>query len=303
MKWKKLGKIFEPNGNVDWMQTHAMIPLAENLSNDLYKIYFSPRDSLNRSHLAWITIDINKPKKIIEYSKQPLVSPGNLGTFDDSGVVATSLLNHNDKKYMYYVGINLGVTVPLRNSIGLAISLDQGRTFKKISEGPIVERNYKEPGFTASPEVIFENGTFRMWYLSCIKWKYEHGKPKHYYHIKYAESSNGIDWDRQGIVAIDFKNSEEYALGVPRVINENGLYKMWYSYRGNKYRIGYAESPDGIHWQRMDEQVGIDVSKEGWDSEMIEYPFVFDHKGNRYMLYNGNGYGKTGFGLAILEND
>jgi len=78
---------------------------------------------------------------------------------------------------------------------------------------------------------------------------------------------------------------------------------MWYSYKGTEttYRIGYAESGDGISWERMDEKVGIDVSQSGWDSEMIEYSFVFNHKGLKYMLYNGNGYGKNGIGLAVQE--
>ena len=75
---------------------------------------------------------------------------------------------------------------------------------------------------------------------------------------------------------------------------------MWYSYRGQSYRLGYAESANGLNWQRKDGQVGIDVSDAGWDSEMIEYAHVFAHKGEQYMLYNGDGYGKTGVGLAIL---
>ncbi len=302
MKWKKLGKIFEPDGSVEWMKTHAMIPLAEHLSGNLYKIYFSPRDSRNRSHLAWVIIDIHQPTKIIDYSKEPLLSPGRLGSFDESGVVATSLLNHDGKKYLYYIGINLGVTVPLRNSIGLAISHDNGNTFEKISEGPIIDRTHKEPYFTATPEVMYENGLFKMWYLSCIKWDATPEGPKHYYHLKYAESHNGIDWNRQGIVAIDFKNADEYAIGVPHVIKENNIYKMWYCYRGLKYRIGYAESHDGVKWIRKDEQMEITVSDTGWDSEMIEYPNLFNHQQKRYMLYNGNGYGKTGFGLAVLES-
>ena len=78
---------------------------------------------------------------------------------------------------------------------------------------------------------------------------------------------------------------------------------MWYCHRGLTYRIGYAESRDGIHWNRLDHLSGIDVSQDGWDSEMIEYPFVFDHKGKRYMLYAGNGFGKTGFGIAVLTNE
>jgi hypothetical protein len=76
---------------------------------------------------------------------------------------------------------------------------------------------------------------------------------------------------------------------------------MWFCARGQAYRIGYAESDDGVAWTRMDEAAGIDVSESGWDSDMIEYPFVFDHKGDRYLLYAGNGFGRTGFGLAILD--
>ena len=45
------------------------------------------------------------------------------------------------------------------------------------------------------------------------------------------------------------------------------------------------------------------MSAEGWDSEMICYPYVFEHRGRFFMLYNGNGYGKTGFGVAVLENN
>ena len=129
------------------------------------------------------------------------------------------------------------------------------------------------------------------------------GKPEHRYHIKYAESLDGLNWKRNALVAIDFSNEQEYAISRPTVIEDTDRWRMWYSFRGQSYRIGYAESADGRQWKRLDYLVGIDVSVTGWDSEMIEYPFVFDHAGQRYMLYNGNGYGKTGFGLAILEHD
>ncbi|MNL67240.1 hypothetical protein D3C87_1918050 [compost metagenome] len=77
---------------------------------------------------------------------------------------------------------------------------------------------------------------------------------------------------------------------------------MWYSVRGGKYRIGYAESDDGCEWIRRDELAGITVSDSGWDSDSVEYAHVFDYGGARYMLYNGNDFGATGFGLAILED-
>ena len=76
---------------------------------------------------------------------------------------------------------------------------------------------------------------------------------------------------------------------------------MWYPYRGESYRIGYAESRDGTDWTRRDDIAGIEPSASGWDSEMVTYPFVFRHRDRRYMLYCGNGYGLTGIGLAVSE--
>ena len=128
------------------------------------------------------------------------------------------------------------------------------------------------------------------------------GKPRHSYHIRYAESDDGLHWRRSGRVCIDYQSEEEYAISRPSVLRDGDLYRMWYSYRGSSYRIGYAESDDGVAWVRKDEEAGIDVSPDGWDSEMIEYPCVFDHAGSRYMLYNGNGYGATGIGLAELSS-
>ena len=48
----------------------------------------------------------------------------------------------------------------------------------------------------------------------------------------------------------------------------------------------------------LDDQAGITLSDEGWDSFMLAYPDVVDVGGHRYMFYNGNGFGQTGFGFA-----
>lgn len=303
LKWKKLGLIFCPNNNYDWMYSHASVPIAEHLNDDYYKIYFSSRDRNNRSFGGYVIINLNEPQKILEISKKPILSPGKIGTFDDSGTMLSWIVNYNNEKYLYYIGWNLTVTVPFRNSIGLAM-LNNGE-FHKMSEGPIMDRTFNEPYFCASSCVLIEDNKWKMWYLSCTGWKIVNNSPRHFYHIKYAESFDGINWNRDGKIAIDFKSEYEYAISRPCVLKENDRYKMWYSYRGTKkidtYRIGYAESYNGIDWIRMDDLVGIDVSKEGWDSDMIEYPYVFNHNNKKYMLYNGNKYGKTGFGLAVLE--
>jgi hypothetical protein len=301
-KWKKLGLVFCPSGKTTWMQSHAAVPFADRLEGDIYRVYFTTRDTMNKAHTAFIDIDILNPHKIVNIANSPVLAPGMLGGFDDSGAMGCWLTKEKGTRYLYYQGWNLGVTVPFRNSIGLAVS-DENLKFHRYSPGPILDRSMFEPHFTATPCVIVEHRKWKMWYLSCTEWMMQNDLPKHKYHIKYAESDDGINWQRNGLVAIDYANESEYAISRPSVIHDEGQWKMWYSYRGDAYKIGYAESCDGKKWERLDAQVGITASADGWDSEMIEYPFVFDHKGHRYMLYNGNDYGRTGFGLAILEHN
>lgn len=299
--WKKRGLVFCPDQNFGWMQTHAAVPIAERIEGDLYRIYFSTRDATNRSRTGYVVIDLQRPQAILELSENPVLDIGALGTFDDSGAMATWLAEWNGQRYLYYIGWNLGVTVPFRNSIGLAMG-SPTRNFEKIYEGPIVDRTVREPHFCASCCVIPGADVWRMWYLSCTGWEVKDGRASHHYHIKYAESDDGVDWRRTGQVAIDFEDSQEYAISRPSVLYEGGLWRMWYSHRGAAYRIGYAESENGIDWSRRDALAGISVSETGWDSEMIEYPHVFQHDGQTFMLYNGNGYGATGVGLAVLES-
>ena len=299
MEWVKLGQIFEPAGNYSWMVSHAAVPFAEEVAEDIFRVYFCTRDAKNRGHVAYFEIDIKKPKEILYLHPHPLIEPGPLGSFEDSGVISSWLVNFNRKKYLYYCGISLGVTVPFYFFASLAISEDEGQTFHKVSPAPLLGRNNVDPYLTGQVCVLNEGNIWRMWYVSGVRWEIDGEQPKHYYHIKYAESTDGIEWNRTGLVCIDFKEPE-YAFGRPCVLYEGGIYKMWYSYRGQSYRIGYAESENGLQWERKDEKAGIDVSKSGWDSDMIEYAHVFNHKGTKYMLYNGNGYGKTGIGLAVL---
>ena len=155
-----------------------------------------------------------------------------------------------------------------------------------------------DPFLTASPWVLIDDGVWRMWYVSGTEWQVRADGPRHRYQIKYAESRDGMHWDRRGVVCIDYASPDEYAFGRPCVVNDGDLYRMWYSYRGIAYRMGYAESNDGIVWTRRDDQCIVDASADGWDSEMVTYPVVVRRLGRWEMLYNGNGYGRTGIGLA-----
>lgn len=300
MKWRKLGLIFKPNHRFDWMQTHATAPIALHLDGDLYRVYFSTRDKLNRSHVGYFDFNIKQPDGIINIADKYVLAPGELGCFDDHGVYAGCTVKHEGKIYLYYLGWNPGAYSTLfYTSIGIATSDDMGRTFKKLYSAPIIQRSEHDPWCVLLPYVLKENNKWRMWYGSGIKWERRDQEYYSYYDIKYAESLDGINWKRDGFVCIGLKNGETN-VAHPNVIVENGKYKMWYSYNeGRGYRIGYAESFDGVSWIRMDNAVGISPSDKGWDSETISHPHVIIHDGKKYMLYNGNGFGRDGVGLAV----
>jgi len=297
MKWEKQGRIIDTSHRKDWMVTYAMVPTVDHLHDDVFRIYFSNRDNSNRSLIGYADIDLIHPKEGIVFAEKPVLGLGELGCFDDNGVTPSWIINYDNKKYLYYIGWNPRSTVRMKLFAGLAISSDGGKTFDRYSRVSILDRTHEEPFLNTAPCVMKEGNLWRMWYVSGVEWV-NPDLPR--YNIKYAYSKNGKAWRRDGQVCIDF-NEGENALARPCVIKDQGLYKMWFSYKGSAYRIGYAESIDGLNWERKDELVGIDVSETGWDSEMIEYSYVFEHKGAKYMLYNGNDYGKGGIGLAILK--
>lgn len=299
MRWRKLGLVYAPDGSKPWMRTHAANPVAEPMGGGRIRVYFSSRDGENRSSIGFVEFDVANPTTILRESDEPVLGPGELGMFDDSGASIGCVLAVGEKRYLYYMGWHLTVRVPWQNALGLAISDGPELPFKRVSTFPVVPLNEIDPYTISYPWVLREQGKFRMWYGSNIAWGARKADMRHL--IKYAESRDGISWERTNVVAIDFANPAEYAMCKPCVVHDADRYRMWWCSRGAAYRILYAESADGIRWTRYDDRVGIDVSPGGWDSEMIEYPCVFDHDGHRYMLYAGNAFGRTGFGLAILE--
>lgn len=309
MRWEKKGLIFKTDGRYEWMAHHAAVPTADKVNDEVLRIYFSTRDTQSRSHTTFIEVELDNPQKVLYIHDRPVLSPGKLGTFDDSGVLPSCIVNHEERKYLYYAGYNRSVTVPYRNALGLAVSDDGGLTFSRVSDGSVVDRSFLDPYFIATAFAMFDEDRWKLWYASSTGWTVINGHPEPQYQIKYAESQDGMNWIREGVVCIEYK-SEGEANVRPFVLKENGLYRMWYCYRGSNgfrtdkaqsYRMGYADSQNGIAWERKDDEVGIERSEEGWDSLMIEYPYLYEHKGRKYLLYNGNGFGETGFGYAVLD--
>jgi hypothetical protein len=308
MRWKKLGRIFLAAGHSEWMYSHGIVPFARAVDDNRYRIYFSPRDRQNRSNVSWLDIDVRNPTKPLRLSEYPLLPPGALGCFDDSGAMGCWIVEHDGTERLYYQGWTLGVTVSFYVAVGIAErpAGDPDRPFERVSMGPILDRCPQEPVFIADPAVLVENGNWRMWYQSGRPWTRPAGVSLPSYDIRYADSSDGVHWNLTGVKSLAFQHPGEIAIARFCPLREaDGSYKAWYSYRANDwgYRIGMATSADGNTWIRMDDEVGIERDPDSWEGPMICYPFVFDTEIGRLMLYNGGRYGDAGFGVAVLEQD
>jgi hypothetical protein len=307
MLWEKLGCIFMPDKRYAWSQTHAQVPTIDSLPDKIWRIYYCSRDASNKSRISYFEVEAGNPTFVLYRHDAPILELGKLGTFDDSGMMPSSIVTVDGVKYLYYTGWNLRQSVPYQNSIGLAISRDGGRSYERAGEGPVLGPSLREPYFIGTATVTYENGTWRNWYAACTGWETIDDKAEPRYHLKYAESADGLEWRRHGDVAIDYKDESEGGLVRAAVVRESDRYQMWYSrrdaigYRNERqhsYRIGYAESTDGMRWERLDGQAGIDVSDSGWDADMIAYPCVVQTDSASFLFYNGNGFGQTGIGVA-----
>ena len=305
-RWERKGRIFpvaEAPATPPWMGSYAALPYAIPMGERRARVYFSGRDPQGRSQIGACSLDLDslrvEPGSV---TAEPLVTSGPLGSFDDSGCSVACVVLSGERLLLYYTGWTLGRSAPFHLAVGLAVSEDGGRTFSKASPAPILGRHAVDPLLCASPSVLVEEGRWRMWYVSALRWEPRPEGPRHHYLIKYAESEDGVDWRREGRVAVDFASPDEHAMGRPHVLREGDRYRMWFCARGESYRLACAESCDGLTWQRLATPEGIADGAEEWDRDMQAYPMVLRDRGRLVMLYNGNGYGATGFGAAVLSD-
>jgi len=298
--WSKRGVVLPAPTHLAWARSHAALPIVDPLGGTRALVYFSSRDERNRAQIGRAVVDLDSKVLSPEFEPEPMIRLGPSGAFDESGVTGGCLVRSGGTQHLYYSGWSLPGDLPFLFFIGCAASTD-GRTFEKVSSEPVLGRSSVDRFVTASPSILIEGGVWRMWYVSGTGWT-PGAKPEPSYLIRYAESTDGIAWRATGRICVDFSYPGEHAIARPHVIKDGSLYRMWFAHRGDAYRIGYAESNDGLDWSRHDDLAGITVSSEGWDSEMVCYPWVGDLGGSRRMLYNGNAYGRTGIGQAVLED-
>lgn len=308
MRWIKKGHIFKTDRQYCWMSSHAQCPTAIVLE-DRIRIFFSARLENQQSLPTFIDVERENPQNIIFLNSKPVLERGRRGTFDENGIIPSYFIIKDKRLYFYYAGWSQCKSVPYKNFTGLAISNDNGLSFEKYSEAPVFTLNQYDPLSATGPCIIYKNNQYVAIYSTGIDWLEIDGKFEHTYLLTYAISNDALSWMPSGKIIINSEN-EFIAHCKPTIIQHDGIYHMWFSKRGSHdfrkpgdtaYRIGYAFSTDLINWIRDDAKAGIDVSEESWDSEMICYPHIVkvDHK--YMMFYNGNGFGKSGFGYAELE--
>lgn len=291
MKWKKIGQIYQVDNSNFFLKSHASNPLPIFLGDDTYRIYYSGRTSDNRSSVSYVDYDIVK-KKIVYDHKTPFIKHGDDNSFYSHGISIGNMCELGEKKYVGFMGWQVKKGEHWRGDIG-KFDLNTGEISKLlgVSEEDKISLSY--------PFIIREDNLYKMWYGSTNSWTSTNGEMIHV--IKYATSYDFSNWKLHGL-AIPYEIGNYQAFSRPSVVKIDKKYYMYFSYRsgdGTPYRIGNRISDNGIDWEYKTDDIRI--SESGWDSDMICYPYVFSHKNVFYMLYNGNSYGKSGFGLAILD--
>lgn len=319
MRWRKLGKIFDPTEHTlpAGCISHAQSPQVL-LVDDFVRIYFStrsvdPKNGKFLSHVAFV--DMHKDlQTIIQVSEREVLPLGGLGCFDEHGIFPLNVVRHNGKIYGYSCGWSRRVSVSVETGIGLVTSNDDGLSFTRVGTGPVLSASLREPSLVGDGFVQVIEGVFHMWYIFGTGWRKftDEAAPDRTYKIGHATSADGIHWVKEegNQIISDVLGADE-SQALPTVIEINGRYHMFFCYResynfrtekGRGYRIGHAYSDDLFGWTRDDAMVKLSDTEGEWDSDMQAYPHVFACDGNIYLLYNGNEFGRYGFGVAVLEH-
>ncbi|WP_217363630.1 MULTISPECIES: hypothetical protein [unclassified Marinobacterium] len=315
-----MGKIFDPRDHKLPLGCEEFAQSPQTLIfSDRVRVYFSTRvreeSGMYLSHVAYV--DLSKDlKSVMSVSQGSVIPLGDLGCFDEHGIFPINVIRHHDEIYAYTCGWSRRVAVSVETGVGFAISTDEGRTFKKLGAGPILSSSQNEPYLVGDAFVKVFDGLFHMWYMFGVGWKnFEgQGQPDRIYKIGHATSKNGVDWCKdEGKQIVPDKLGEDESMALPTVIEYDGLYHMFFCYRessdfrtasGRGYRIGYAYSTDLSNWNRDDGKLRLSESLSDWDGEMQCYPHVFELDGKVFLLYNGNQFGRYGFGaVELVFND
>lgn len=302
--WEKLGRVYNAGGEAPWRRSHAFLPTPFLLSEDAIRVFVAFLDEKQIGRVGYVDVATQDPMQVLQVSEMPGLDIGLPGAFDDNGVTPMCAVKRGKQLHLYYTGWQLSHTVRYLLFAGLAISEDQGLTFSRQSRVPVLDRSDSELIVRTAPCVLHHRGTWKMWYIGGSDTLLVNDKQVPRYDMRFLESADGSSWGKEGRIVLSPDGEDEYGFGRPDVLETADGFEMWYSIRTRSkgYRLGYARSPDGLNWQRLDHLVGIAPSASGWDSAMQAFSACVDTRHGRYLFYNGNNYGETGFGVARWRN-
>lgn len=310
--WRTTGFRYMPSGQKVWAQNYAAVPTALHRHGSEFRIYFSTRDSLSRSRVGWVDISLSDTSdriRVVAEAAHPVLDLGDPGHFDCDGIYGTSLVPTSDGLRFYYGGWNAGLRGYFYSSVGMAISRDGGESFERYSAAPILGRDEVDPWACLAPCVLqTSESLWMMWYVSGKRmWHDADGELRSQYDVKTATSVDGVTWKKSNRSAISLRD-DETNIGRPSVIVSDNGFEAWYSYvdvKSQQYQIGYGRSLDGMTFDRADNAAEAAIAPTGnpadWDGLAVAYPNLLLHQGRRYLLYNGNSNGASGFGIAVWE--
>jgi hypothetical protein len=311
MEWQKKGLVFSREIAEEYGLLNPQVPYAYRV-NDRIRIFFGARKTGESfAGIYCIDVDILDPERILNVRKEPILTKGTFGAFDQDGVLPVCAKKIGDELYMYYGGFSKQIARSHTCMMGAAVSKNNGESFDRAFEGPILPISKTDPYLIGSADIIEYNGLYHMIYTSGTKWSLIENSPEISYTLKHAVSENGVDWTPTNRKVLE-EETEYDAYAKPSIFRYNNLFVMYFSKRqiinyrqrgDSAYSLGYATSIDLINWKRNDGLGGLGVSKDGWDSEMICYPNIIELQNKYLMFYNGNNFGKSGFGYAELKND
>lgn len=303
MKWSKKGLIFKVDHLNEWMVHSAIQPTAI-VIDDIIRVYAGFRNNDGVARIGYVDLDANDPSKVLYYTENPILWEGEPGCFDDNGVSPCCAYRQGDDVYLFYSGYNLGHHVRFTSYSGCAVSHDKGVTFERYSSVPVMERTENERLFRCVFDIVPNGDKYMVYYCAGNEFLRGGEKTLASYKIKCLITDDILKLNNEGTQLIDTKDNE-YRLGRSSIIKTENKYRMYFCGGGEKitYQLAYAESADGINWIRDDDKLNLNLSETGWDSEMMAYPSVVQYKEKTYLFYNGNGFGKDGFGYAELLVD
>jgi hypothetical protein len=299
-RWRRLGTVVRPDGQP---LANATVPTPLVLNENRHRLYYGALDPGMVSRVEYLEIDPAQPTRGLSTPTAPVLDVGADGYFDDNGVVPAAFVAGAHELLFYYIGFQKHSKIPYTMLTGLAASRDGGDTFSRVLTTPLLERSPTEPFFRTAPWLLPTAEGWRMWYIGGGAWLKEGGRLLPTYSLRTMASTKADSWPGEGESCL-VPLADEIGFGRPSVVLEEGIYRMWYSIRRRQgYRLGYAESADGVSWQRRDELLELGQPQVGFDDEMTCYPAVVRRGNDLLLYYCGNGYGRSGIGVAVLERD